>query len=52
MEAAVRNVRIQYQKLKDAHDQHSFLSEHKYIHLELLELQELLIKAGYLHPDE
>lgn len=52
MEAAVRNVRNQYQRLKEAHDQHGFLQEHKYIHLDLLELQELLIKAGYLHPDE
>ena len=52
MEAAVRNVRSQYQKLKAAHDEHSFLQEHKYIHLDLLELQEMLIKAGYLQPDE
>ena len=52
MEAAVRNVRQQYQKLKNTHDEHEFLQDHKYIHLDLLELQELLIKAGYLQPDE
>ena len=51
LEAAVRNIRGQYQKLMDAHDEHSFLQENKYIHLDLLELQEMLIKAGYLHPD-
>jgi len=38
MEAAVRNVRLQYQRLKEAHDKHTFLSEHKYIQLDLLEL--------------
>ena len=29
-----------------------FLQENKYVNLELLELQELLIKAGYLQPEE
>ncbi len=48
MEAAVRNVRQQYEKMKNAHDEHEFLQEHRYINLDLLELQELLIKAGYL----
>ena len=36
----------------EAHDKHKFLQENKYVHLELLELQELLIKAGYLQPEE
>ena len=52
MEAAVRNVRAQYTKLKKAHDEHEFLQENPYVHLDLLELQEMLIKAGYLSPDE
>ena len=38
--------------MKQAHDKHEFLKENKYIHLDLLELQEMLIKAGYLMPDE
>jgi hypothetical protein len=52
MDAAVRSVRTQYQRLREAHDQHAFLQEHKYIHLDMMELQEMLIKAGYLQPDE
>lgn len=52
MQAAVRTVRMQYQKLLSAHDEHTFLQENKYVHYELKELQEMLIKAGYLHPDE
>lgn len=43
---------MQYQKLKAAHDEHTFLQENKYVHYDLLELQEMLIKAGYLHPEE
>ena len=52
MEGAVRNVRDQYKRLKEAHDKHAFLQDNKYINLDLLELQELLIKAGYLQPEE
>ena len=52
MEAAVRNVRDQYRKLQEAHDEHEFLQENKYVHFDLMELQELLIKAGYMQPDE
>ena len=35
MEAAVRNVRAQYAKLKACHDEHEFLQENKYINLDL-----------------
>ena len=52
MEAAVRNVRNQFAKMKTAVDQHKFLKENKYIYLDLLELQEMLIKAGFLQPEE
>jgi len=38
MEAAVRNVRNQYAKLKEAHDKHEFLKGHQYISLDLMEL--------------
>ena len=52
MQAAVRNVRDQYARLKEAHDKHEFLQDNEYIQLDLLELQEMLIKAGYLSPEE
>ena len=52
MQAAVRNIRRQYAKIKEAHDENEFLRESEYIQLDLLELQEMLIKAGYLSPEE
>ena len=52
IQAAVRTVRSQYSKLLEAHDEYEFLQDNRYIHYDLLELQEMLIKAGYLHPDE
>ena len=52
MQAAVRNIRTQYAKIKKAHDENDFLQESEYIQLDLLELQEMLIKAGYLSPEE
>lgn len=38
--------------MKQAHDRNDFLQQNDYIKLEMLELQELLIKAGYLTPEE
>ena len=38
--------------MQAAHDEHEFLRENKYISLELLELQEMLIRAGLIAPDE
>ena len=52
MQAAVRNVRGQYAKMLKAHDEHEFLQDNDFIQLELLELQEMLIKAGYISPEE
>lgn len=33
-------------------DKHTFLAENKYVYYELLQLQELLVKGGYLTPEE
>ena len=38
--------------MQAAHDEHEFLRDNKYISLDLLELQEMLIRAGLLQPDE
>jgi len=36
----------------EAHDKNKFMDENKFIRLELLELQDQLVSAGYLNPDE
>ena len=36
----------------EAHDKNKFMEENKFIRLELLELQDQLVSAGYLDPDE
>jgi len=33
-------------------DKHAFLQENEYIRYDLLELQEMLVKGGYLDPEE
>lgn len=33
-------------------DKHAFILENEYIKYDLLELQELLVKGGYMNPDE
>jgi hypothetical protein len=38
--------------MSEAHDKHAFLQENEYIKYDLLELQELLVKAGYVDPNE
>jgi hypothetical protein len=38
--------------LKEAQDKHEFLQENKYLIYDMLELQELLVKGGYLNPEE
>lgn len=47
---AVTTVREQFAKIKTAVNQHEFLQENLYIKWELLDLEELLIKAGLLEP--
>lgn len=36
----------------EAADKYQFIQENKYILYDLLELQEMLVKGGYLNPDE
>lgn len=38
--------------MSEATDKHTFLQENQYIKYDLLELQELLVKGGYLDPEE
>lgn len=38
--------------MQEAVDKHSFLQENDYIRYDLLELQEMLVKGGYLEPEE
>jgi hypothetical protein len=45
-------MRQQYFKIQEAADKNEWLEENKFIRLELLELQEMLVKAGYLEPEE
>lgn len=51
-QASIDNLRHQYFQMTEATDKHSFLQENQYIKYDLLELQELLVKGGYLEPDE
>jgi hypothetical protein len=38
--------------MSEAADKHAFLMENEYIKYDLLELQELLVKGGYIEPEE
>lgn len=38
--------------MSEAADKHAFLQENQYIKYDLLELQELLVKGGFVEPDE
>ena len=52
MQASIDGLRQQYFKLLEAKDKYKFMEENEYIRLELLELEELLVKGGYVDPDE
>ena len=52
MQASVDSLREQYFKLQEANDKHEWMAENKFIRLELLELQEMLVRAGYVDPEE
>ena len=52
MQASFDSLRQQYFKMMEATDKHAFLQENKYIYYDLQELQELMVKAGYLNPEE
>ena len=51
-QATIENVRTQYFKMLEASDKHEFLQENEYIKYDLLELQEMLVKGGYLGHEE
>jgi hypothetical protein len=38
--------------MSEATDKHTFLQDNQYIKYDLLELQELLVKGGYMEPEE
>lgn len=50
--ASLENIRQQYFKLLEASDKHAFIQENEYLRYDVLELQEMLVKAGYLGPEE
>ena len=51
-QASIDNLRQQYFQMSEAADKHKFLQENQYIKYDLLELEELLVKGGYLDPEE
>lgn len=51
-QAAIESLRSQYFKLQAAQNKHEFLAENKYLTFDMLELQEMLVKGGYLDPHE
>jgi hypothetical protein len=51
-QASIDNLRQQYFKMSEAADKHKFLQDNQYIKYDLLELEELLVKGGYLEPEE
>ena len=52
LSAALENIRQQYFKLLETSDKHLFIYENEYLRYDILELQEMLVKAGYLDPEE
>jgi hypothetical protein len=51
-QSSIDNLRNQFFQMSEASDKHAFLQENQYIKFDLLELQELLVKGGYIEPDE
>lgn len=52
LQASIDSLRQQYFKLQEAKDKHQFLEENRFVRYEMLELQELLVRAGYIDPEE
>ncbi len=50
--STIETLRTQYFLMQEALDKHAFLQENEYIRYDVLELQEMLVKGGYLDPDE
>ena len=51
-QSSIDNLRQQYFMMSEASDKHTFLQENQYIKYDLLELEELLVKGGYIEPEE
>jgi hypothetical protein len=51
-QSTIETLRTQYFMMSEALDKHAFLQENEYIKYDLLELQEMLVKGGYLDPEE
>jgi hypothetical protein len=49
---AIEQIRTQYFKMLKAVDKHSFLLRNQNIKYELLEIEEMLIKAGFIEPQD
>ena len=52
MGEAIESVRSQFTKMTEAFDKFKFLQDHKYIKYELLELEEKMVEAGLIDPNE
>lgn len=52
MQASIDSLRSQFFKLQEAKDKHQFLQDNQHIYYDMLELQELMVKGGYLQPAE
>lgn len=52
MAESIESVRSQYTQMSEAFDQHKFLQSNKYIKLDLLKLQDQMVKAGLMDPYE
>lgn len=50
--AAIESLRKQFGILNEATSKHEFLKKHQYIRIQFLELQEMMVQAGYITPQE
>lgn len=48
--AAIVSLSNQFRLLQNAHDKHEFIELNKWLHLELMEVQEMLVNSGYMDP--
>lgn len=51
-QASIDALRQQFFKMQDASDKYAFLVDNPYIKYDLLELQEMLVNAGYIDHNE
>lgn len=51
-QAVIETLREQFFKLQQAQNKHEFLQSNKYLVYDMLELQEMLVRGGYMDPNE